>query len=169
MAYREVVNQYARETRWTAWKVVGVLLATIIPAVVVLSIVGYGLGWFGEAQTVAREEFGPRAMLQKYEWFKDASAALDKKLADIQVYETRVAAINDGYAGASRSTWTREDREQINIWLSEVAGVKASYNTLASEYNAQMAKFNWRFANAGELPAGADMPLPREYKPYTKE
>jgi len=29
-----------------------------------------------------------------------------------------------------------------------------------------MAKFNWAFANVGELPKGADRPLPREFKPY---
>lgn len=131
-----------------------------------LSIVGYGLGWFGEAAQVAREEFGPRAMLEKYEWFKDAAAQLEKKQADVTVYQGRIAAMSDGYADLPRQKWPREDREQFNVWSSEVAGVKASYNTLAADYNAQMTKFNWRFANAGELPQGAERPLPREFKPY---
>lgn len=131
-----------------------------------LSIFGYCAGWFSETATVAQAEFGPSAMLKKYEWFKDASAQLEKKQADITVYEGRIKAMDDTYKGVSRLKWPREDREQYNIWSSEVAGVKASYNSLAADYNAEMAKFNWRFANVGELPKGADKPLPREYKPY---
>lgn len=136
---------------------------------VVVSVVGYGLGWFSEAAKVTQEEFGPRAMLEKYEWFKDAAAQLEKKQADITVYDGRMTAINETYKDLARQKWPREDREQYNVWSSEVAGVKASYNSLAAEYNAQMAKFNWRFANVGELPKGAATPLPREFKPYTTQ
>lgn len=131
-----------------------------------VSLIGHGFGWFGEAAQVAREEFGARGVLEKYEWFKDAAAQAEKKQADISVYNERLTAMAEGYADLPRHKWPREDREQYNVWSSEVAGVKASYNTLAAEYNAQMAKFNWRFANAGELPQGADRPLPREFKPY---
>ncbi|MBI4118685.1 MAG: hypothetical protein HY452_00270 [Parcubacteria group bacterium] len=133
------------------------------------SVIGYGLGWFGEAAKVAQEEFGPRAALEKYEWFKNAAAQLEKKQADITVYDGRLTAINETYKDLARQKWPREDREQHNVWASEVAGVKASYNSLAAEYNAQMAMFNWRFANVGELPKGADRPLPREFKPYTTQ
>lgn len=124
------------------------------------------LGLFGEAAAVAREEFGPREALRKYEWFKDAAASLDKKLADLTVYESRMSSLASAYDGQPRSAWAREDREQHSIWSSECAGVAASYNGLAAEYNAQMAKFNWRFAEAGRLPQGAATPLPREFKPY---
>ena len=65
--------------------------------------------------------------------------------------------------------WPREDREQFNLWEQEVAGIKASYNMLAADYNAQMAKFNWAFAERGKLPEGATDPLPREYKPYEEK
>ena len=132
----------------------------------VLSVVGYGLGWFSEAGKVVQEEFGPRASLDKYEWFKDAAAQLEKKQADIGVYESRMKSMDDTYKDRPRYQWPREDREQYNVWVSEVAGVKASYNSLAADYNGQMAKFNWAFANVGQLPRGADMPLPREFKPY---
>ena len=136
---------------------------------IIVSVIGYSLGWFGEAASVVREELGPRAMLKKYEWFKDAAAECDKKQADIAVYEGRMMAMNDTYKDLARQKWPREDREQYNVWSSEVAGVKASYNSLAAEYNAQMTKFNWRFANVGELPKGAEKPLPREFKPYTTQ
>lgn len=147
---------------------VKVVIGVFILAAVIGGL-GYIFGWFGQAANVVQDEFGPKAMLEKYEWFKDAAAQLDKKQADIAVYEGRIKAMNETYKKLSRDKWPREDREQYNVWLSEIAGVKASYNSLAAEYNAQMAKFNWRFANAGELPKGADKPLPREYKPYVNQ
>lgn len=125
--------------------------------------------WFGEAAQVAREEFGPRELLKKYEWFKDCAAQLDAKQADIKVFFARIKALEECYEDERRKDWAREDRQQHAVWQSEVAGVKASYNGLAAEYNAQMAKFNWRFCNAGTLPEGADVPLPREYRAYRTE
>lgn len=133
----------------------------------VLSIVllGYIFGAWG----VFRSETDPRAVQEKYEWFKDVSATLDAKSASIDVYKQRMTDIEESYDGEPRKNWTREDREQYNVWSSEVSGLKASFNNLASEYNAQMAKWNWRFANVGGLPEGADKVLPREYKPYITE
>lgn len=139
---------------------------SVLAAVVLISITGYGLGWFQEAAEVSREEFGPRALLQKYEWFKDASAQLDKKQADIGVYESRLDALEAAYDGVGRADWDRVDKQQSNLWRAELAGVIASYNGLAAEYNAEMSKFNWRFANVGDLPRGATQALPREYRPY---
>jgi len=136
---------------------------------IVLSGTSYVFGWFGSAAQVAKEEFGPRASLDKYSWFKDAAAQLEKKRADVGVYDIRIATMSATYAELPRHKWPREDREQMNVWASEVAGVKASYNQLAAEYNAQMAKFNWRFANRGDLPQGASDPLPREFKPYVEK
>lgn len=128
-----------------------------------------GCDWFRESKQVAQEELGPKELLRKYEWFKDASSQLDKKKADIKVYQKRITTMSDGYTDLPRNKWPREDREQYNLWQSEVAGIKASYNTLAAEYNAQMSKMNWRFTNVGELPKGAETPLPREFKPYQEE
>lgn len=143
------------------------VIGFVIVLSAVLGVVGYTFSWFGEAAQVAKQEFGPSAMLQKYSWFKTAAAELEKKQADIGVYGSRIKAMDGTYKDLARQKWPRDDREQYNVWVSEVAGVKASYNSLAAEYNAQMAKFNWSFANVGELPKGADTPLPREFKPYT--
>jgi len=106
------------------------------------------------------------ALLKKYEWFKDASAQLDKKIADIAVYEEKNKSLMESYAGLKRSEWARDDREQLSIWMAELAGVKSSYNGLAAEYNSQMSKINWSFCNIGTLPSGATQPLPKSYKPY---
>src|SRR5678815_131701 len=138
----------------------------IVIALVLFSLIGSVLGWFGQAKQVAEQEFSPRALFDRYQWFKDAAAQLDKKRADIPVYNQRIKAMDTDYIGIQRSRWPRDDREQYNVWRSESAGVKASFNQLAAEYNAAMAKINWQFANVGQLPQGATEPLPREFKPY---
>jgi len=119
-----------------------------------------------QATQVASDEFSPKAMLAKYTWFKDAAAQLEQRRANITIYENRVLTMDAQYQGTPRNQWPRTDLEQYNLWLSEVAGATASYNALAAEYNANMSKFHWRFANQGELPPGATSPLPREFKPY---
>lgn len=143
-------------------------LFVVLPIGVALAIVGYALSWFGDAAKVAKDEFGPRAALRKYEWFKDAAAALDAKLADIKVYEGRFARLKADHAGKARGEWPREDREQANLWESEVAGIKSSFNRLAAEFNAQHAKANWAFADIGNVPAGGRL-LPREFRSYEEK
>ena len=149
---------------------------TIFTGVLVIGLVGVGfavlatsLSFCGEAAEVAQEEFGPRAALEKYERFKDTAATLGKKRADIGVLAGKLTSIEKDYEGISKREWPRLDRQQYRQWQSELAGLKMSYNRLASEYNADMAKFNHRFANRGDLPAGATDPLPREFKPYVTE
>lgn len=119
-----------------------------------------------EAADVAQHEFGAKESLRKYEWFKDAAAQLNAKRADIGVFEARLASLDAQYKDEKRSAWNRADLDQYNVTTTELLGVKASYNNLAAEYNAQMAKVNWAFANAGSLPAGASDPLPREFSAY---
>lgn len=154
------------------WKVTTWILGIMLFLFVfgsIIGVVGGALGWFSKAATVVSQEVDPAYLLKKYEWFKDVSASLDRHVANISVYESRVKSMNESYNGEKRKEWTREDRQQVSIWMSEVTGVKAAYNGLAAEYNAQMAKINWAFCNVGQLPKGTDRPLPREYKQYITE
>lgn len=136
---------------------------------VALSVFGFFTGAANNAVSVAKKEFYPDALLRKYEWFKDAAAALDQKNASIEVYRKRLGSLESAYSGQKRGAWPRDDREQYNQWLSELAGIKASYNELAAEYNSQMSKFNYRFTHVGDLPPGASKPLPREYRAYLED
>lgn len=146
---------------------IGLLLIILLSILgTAVSVIGGGISWFGEAAKVARQELGPQAMLKKYEWFKNAAATLDQKKATISVFQARFENMEETYEGTPRKEWPREDREQYNLWQSELAGITASYNQVASEYNAQMAKINWAFTNVGSLPAGATEALPREFKTY---
>lgn len=114
------------------------------------------------------QQFKPSELLRKYEWFKDAAAQLDSKRANIKVYEDRFISLKNTYGADSlkRTKWARDDREQYNIWQSEYSGVVASYNDLAGEYNSQMAKFNYAFCNAGQMPESNMDPQPREFRLY---
>jgi hypothetical protein len=145
-------------------KMTGLVFLGLI-GLLLLSVVGIVCNYAGEAVQVAQEEFGPRELLRKYEWFKDAAAQLERKRSDIDVYQVRLDVLNE-YA---RNEWDRIDKENYAQWQTEVAGVTSSFNMLAAEYNSQMAKFNWQFCNAGQMPKGVPSdatPLPREFAEY---
>jgi hypothetical protein len=120
-----------------------------------------------EAAQVAQEELGPRALLAKYSWCKEAHAQLEKKQADIKVYQSGLKSLAEQYKGVPRSKWAREDIDAYNMDSTVVAGVIASYNDLAAQYNAKMVEVQFSFTNIGTLPRGADVPLPREVAPYS--
>lgn len=126
-------------------------------AALVAAVWGIGtvFGVFGEAATVAQQQFGPAAAVQKYEWFKDAASQLDRKKADIKMFDARVGSVRKN--GGSPDAIAQAETERL--------GVASSYNDLAARYNSSMVKANWRWANAGDVPNGGD-PLPREYREY---
>jgi hypothetical protein len=145
---------------------VGIALSVLF---VCLGSLAYVFGWFAEGAQMAQEQFGATASLKKYEMFKDWSAQLDAKAASLKSYENRLKELEKSYDGRRRAEWTREDREQYNLWQQYITGIRASYNTLAAEYNAAMAKRNYAYANVGRLPHGASGPLLREYRIYREE
>ena len=108
-----------------------------------------------DAKDTVYNEFKVSTLLKKYEYFKDLSAAIDKKRADIEVYQTEISSYNKD-----------DDKFYIEQRKSELLGIIAMHNQLCAEYNSAMSKFNYRFTNVGDLPEGAVEPLPREYKPY---
>jgi hypothetical protein len=167
---RQSWEDYEKATKKGPWSAFWKIAIPLFLVFMLISVVGFvcsGVSnYMNEAKNVAQEQLGARALLQKYEWFKDASAQLDKKQADIKVYNGRLAGIEKRYAGKEPSQWSRTDSEQYNLWLTESAGVIASYNALSADYNSQMSKINWRFCNVGQLPMGATVALPREYKQY---
>jgi hypothetical protein len=106
---------------------------------------------------VIHKESNAGALLKKYEYFKDLSAAIDKKRADIEMYQSEIAGM---------TSVDKDDKFYIQQRKSELLGIISMHNELCSEYNSAMSKFNYRFTNIGDLPSGATTPLPKEYKPY---
>ncbi len=165
MSWDDAERRMMNGPRAAGWLVFKWLLVIIV-AITLLGIFARAVGWFGRAAAVVSQELDPRVMLDRYMWFKDAAAQLDKLSADIRVYEARGQSLSEQYAGVPRGQWPRDDRQEASLIASEVAGVKAGYNGLAASYNANMAKTNYAFTNVGSLPAGADQVLPREYRAY---
>jgi len=121
-------------------------------SLIAFGIIGIAVDMGGEAVSVAKEEFGARKSLKKYEWFKDAAEAIQSRANTIKVYEDNIARMKQDYKGVPRSKWDRWDKEQYNQWQMEVVGLKASYNLIVKEYNAQSKKFNWKLYETSELP-----------------
>jgi hypothetical protein len=111
----------------------------------------------GDTSKVVHKEFSASALLKKYEYFKDLSAAIDKKRADIEMYREELA---------SMTIEDKDDKFYREQRKSELIGIISIHNSLCGDYNSAMSKFNYRFTNAGDLPASNLEPLPREIKPY---
>lgn len=127
------------------------------------SVIGAASWFAGRTVDVVKQQIDPAELLRKYELFKDESAQLDAKLASIHSKQNAVKKMQALPQG------DRVNREQLMVWQQELEGMKYSFNSLAADYNAQMAKINYAFCNVGQLPQGATTPLPREYKPYIEE
>lgn len=138
----------------------------LITGLLALMLLSGCAAYVRDAQETTFKETKASTLLKRYEWFKNAAAQLDKKQADIRVWESRIKNLKEENGNEPRIKWAREDREQYNLLQSELSGIMASYNQLASEYNSAMAKINYAYTNVGELPQGAEKTLPREYRTY---
>lgn len=146
-------------------KAVGILFVGVIITICLwgaCTVLGTA-GWFaGRAVDVVKQQVDPAELLRKYEQFKDESAQLDAKAASIRIKERQVRDVKS-------MQMDRTNREQLMIWQQELGGMKYSFNELAADYNSQMSKINYRFCNVGDLPQGASVALPRDYKQYLEE
>lgn len=132
-------------------------IAWIFTIGLIILFFSWAFGFFSDGAAVIQQEFKPSTLLKKYEEFKDISAAIDKKRADIEMYREEILNIDHS---------DKDGRFYFEQRKSELIGIISVYNQLCADYNAKMAKFNYRFTNAGDLPQSNLEPLPREYKPY---
>ena len=144
----------------------GSIAVWVIGFVLAVSSATWVLSWFGDAADTAKKQFSVSQSLIKYEWFKNAKAQLDARHADIQLAAARVTDLEKSIGSTPRIKWARTDLETWSQLNAELSGIKMSYNALAAEYNSNMAKVNFRYANVGELPQGGEA-MPREMAPYT--
>jgi len=153
--YRNEFNEGLREAKWTFWKIFG----TILVVVVIISVVGYFLGWFGEGAKVVKDEFGPKAALEKYEWFINQANSIKKMEADITIFESRVTNIKSEYSayGSDLSKWPLDVRTQYNHSLQlakdDLVAIVSQRNNLVKDYNSASEKFNWEpFKTRSDFP-----------------
>lgn len=134
-------------------KTIGLIVGAAILSIILVSVIRS----CGNTAYTVHKEFSASALLKKYEYFKDLSAAIDKKRADLNAYKVNLQEykITD-----------KDSRFYYEQSKAEAMGILMMYNQLVSEYNAGMSKFNYSFCNVGTLPASNLEPLPREHKPY---
>lgn len=150
----------------TTFSIVGGIVILLL--LVITGGVFHAADWFiNDPSTgvvaVVKQEANPKELLRKYTWFKETRAALDAKLADLKVYENKNAKFEKL---EEQGRLDRTNREQLMTWQQEQAGIAASYNDLAAEYNAKHAEVQWRFTDVGNLPQGETEIMPRSYAPY---
>lgn len=110
-----------------------------------------------DASDTAFDQFKASTLLTKYETFKDLASAIDKKKADIAVYEQELLSMD---------IKDKDDKYYYQQRKSEMLGLVSMHNQLVSEYNALMSKANYVFTNVGQMPQSNMTPLPREYQDY---
>lgn len=128
--------------------------ARLFLTIILVMIVGAVLRYCNNTLEVAHKEYSPEALLKKYEYFKNASSAIDSYRADI---EMRASVLKQ-----------MSNKESDNYMMSqqELMGIITEYNNMCSDYNSAMSKFNYAFCNKGDMPLSNLKPLPREFKPY---
>jgi len=141
---------------WNFWFKLGVGVLFLAFA---LSGVAYVLGWIGSTGTVLKDELGPQAAMEKYEWFVDQSAFIDKADTDIEIFRQRVADVEDRYAElGEKASWPPSTLAQFNKEVStagdDLVAIVSNRNSLVRDYNAASAKFNWApFKTRQDVPA----------------
>jgi len=123
---------------------------SIFAVLVLLGIASWFFGSFNEAGEVAQDEFGPKAVLEKYEWFIDQATGIEKMDQDIKIFEKRVQGIDKQYTGygEDKSKWPAHIQVQYDTAYQQarddLMAVISQRNNLVKEYNAQSQKFNWK-------------------------
>lgn len=158
--YREGVQAVTGEAGWTIKKIA---VGVVLPLIVIFGILGIALGWVGEGCGVAKDEFGAKASLKKYEWFIDQASRIDKMDADVALYAKRVQGVDEQYVstyGADKTAWGPAVQLQYNrdrtTARDDLTAIVSQRNNLVREYDAQSEKFNWEPFNAK-----SDRPQPR--------
>lgn len=106
--------------------------------------------WVGGLFNVAHEEFSPKAMLHKYEWFKQQHTQMEQIKNMITRTEADAAQFKEDN-GKEMSKWDWATKDEWYRLSSVVRGYKEQYNSMAAEYNENSSKFNWK-GFEGEVP-----------------
>jgi hypothetical protein len=160
--FKKQFNQEYEEGTWA----IGKIITWIVGLSIILGSIGYVLGWFSDAAQVAKDEFGPEAAMQKYEWFIDQANRIQKMDQDIinlrakkentsTQFETDYGKKKD-WDVVTKATYQKE----INLATEQLNTTIAQRNGLAADYNAASEKFNWRgFKTDARKPVETFTPL----------
>ncbi|MBI5733233.1 hypothetical protein HY967_04800 [Candidatus Jorgensenbacteria bacterium] len=143
-------------------KIVLWILSAALGVVVVLGIVN---GWFGGGPP---KNIVPDSVLaERYEWGVNLARQIDVKRVALDSLEAKKADIEKANAKKPQKKWSRKVKEQYGVLDSLISLNRSEHDKLAKEYNAEMSKWNWRFAKPDSLPQGITTPLSGPYKLFS--
>lgn len=160
--FKKQFNQEYKEGTWA----IGKIITWIVGLSIVLGSVGYVLGWFSDTAQVAKDEFGPKAAMQKYEWFIDQANRIQKMDQDIINLRSKKESVSTQFETdyGKKKDWdviTKATyQKEINLATEQLNTTIAQRNGLAADYNAASEKFNWRgFKTDARKPVETFTPL----------
>lgn len=130
--------------RYFGWAVLSFI------AIGVFALIGHACSWFGEGATVAREEFGPRRAIQKYEWFRDKNEAIRGVKVKVRTAQAEQSAFIA--SAGPRDKWTFEDKQEAARLSAVLSATRNILAEMVAEYNANAKKFNHATFLANDLP-----------------
>ncbi len=123
-----------------------------IAAIVGLTIFSHTMGWFNQAANVAQEEFGPRAALEKYEWFKNQAAAIKTAELSRDQFKNSLTKLENDQLNTKDIVSMQLMEGRIVQARNDLAAFEANLKNLKEEYNAASAKFNWQMFKDNDVP-----------------
>lgn len=123
-----------------------------IGCIIALSGISYVAGWFGQAADVAQEEFGPRAALQKYEWFKDQAAAIKTAELSRDQFKSSLKDLEEKQEKAPDAISRQLMEGNVTNARNDLTAFEANLKNLKEEFNAASAKFNWSAFKDSDIP-----------------
>jgi len=163
MSYRKEFDEDMKSAKWYFWRI----FWSVLGIGIVISIIGYGLGWFGEAAQVAKDELGPKRAAEKYTWFLQQAKYVKEADANIRIYRQKDTVITKQYErdyGTNHKTWdmlaSQNYQKDVRTNRDQLSAAIAARNNLVADYNAASANFLWApFKSKSDCPDSAFVQL----------
>jgi hypothetical protein len=151
MGYRDDVNEFNREGRWTFFEVLFKLLLPISAVLIILGAICWGLGLFGG---LVDRVVNPNAIVQNYEWYQ-------QQLKDINAIEGQIKDAQDSADTYKKdngdpANWKFDQREEYGRLNSNVTGLKQSRRKMIEDYNAKASMITRNLWKSSTCPQHID-------------
>ncbi|MEK7551978.1 MAG: hypothetical protein AAB534_01030 [Patescibacteria group bacterium] len=118
---------------------------------------------FSQLTFETSSKLGPRAMIERCQWFEDTAAEIYKKQRDILIYESFLKSMRDSFGDNPQTQWAIN---QLSSWSHEMEAIKKEQDVLASVFNAEMTDANWKLVSEIEGQKAKVKAIPRQFTVY---
>lgn len=130
--YRSSINRGITETRWT---ILTFFLKGILPAIVIIGMVSWGISVLSKQAQVLDEVMQPQNIIQNYEWFEltyNDALALDRQIKGAKL---QIGAFEE--SAGDRSDWDRVDKTEHARLNAILQGLRQQRDSVIADYNAR--------------------------------